>query len=122
MGKPEYTGNDLDTFQTGNPESKSAKSVFLYLFKANKIMHMTNKAFLSDFTEQVDQEEKKAAAKENAPKDYRKDIVKDNENDISDRYYGNNDVMAGDADPMHGTHVSGIIGAERGNGKGMDGV
>jgi len=120
MGKMEYTGNDLDTFQTTNPESKSAKSVFLYLFKANKIMDMTNKAFLSDFSEQVDQEEKKASAKENPPKDYRKEIVKDNENDINDRYYGNGDVMAGD--PMHGTHVSGIIGAERGNGKGMDGV
>ncbi len=120
MGKPEYTGNDLDTFQTRSSDSKSAKSVFLYLFKANKIMDMTNKAFLSDFTEQVDMEEKKAAAKENAPKDYRKEIVQDNENDINDRYYGNNDVMAGD--PMHGTHVTGIIGAERGNGKGMDGV
>ncbi|HTI10149.1 MAG TPA: S8 family peptidase [Puia sp.] len=120
MGKPEYTGNDLDTFQTGNPESKSAKSVFLYLFKANKIMDMTNKAFLSDFSEQVDQEEKKASARDTPPKDYRKEIVKDNEADIEDRYYGNNDVMAGD--PMHGTHVSGIIGAERGNGKGMDGI
>lgn len=120
MGKPEYTGNDLDTFQTGNPESKSAKSLILYLFKENKIMDMTNKAFLSDFSEQVDQEEKKASAKQNPPKDYRKEIVKDNESDIDDRYYGNNDVMAGD--PMHGTHVSGIIGAERGNGKGMDGI
>jgi cell wall-associated protease len=120
LGKAEYTGNDLDTFQTRTTESKSAKSVFLYLFKANKIMDMTNKAFLSDFTEQVDQEEKKAAARETAPKDYRKEIVKDNEQDINDRYYGNNDVMAGD--PMHGTHVTGIIGAERGNGKGMDGV
>ncbi|HEX9508878.1 MAG TPA: S8 family peptidase [Puia sp.] len=120
MGKLEYTGNDLDTFQTGNPESKSAKSVFLYLFKANQIMDMSNKAFLSDFNEQVDQEEKKASARENPPRDYRKEIVKDNESDIEDRYYGNNDVMAGD--PMHGTHVSGIIGAERGNGKGMDGI
>ncbi|HMH21292.1 MAG TPA: S8 family peptidase [Puia sp.] len=120
MGKPEYTGNDLDTFETSNPESKSAKSVFLYLFKANKIMDMTNKAFLSDFSEQVDQEEKKASAKETPPKDYRKEIVKDNESDIGDRYYGNGDVMAGD--PMHGTHVSGIIAAERNNGKGMDGI
>ena len=120
MGKMEYTGNDLDTFQTGSSESKSAKSVFLYLFKANKIMDMTNKAFLSDFSEQVDQEEKKASARETPPKDYRKEIVKDDESDINDRYYGNNDVMAGD--PMHGTHVSGIIGAERGNGKGMDGI
>src|SRR5450631_499578 len=86
MGKPEYTGNDLDTFETVSSESKSAKSVFLYLFKANKIMDMTNKAFLSDFGEQVDQEEKKAAAKESSPKDYRKEIVKDNESDINDRY------------------------------------
>ena len=120
MGKMEYTGNDLDTFQTQTTESKRAKAWILYLFKANKIMDMTNKAFISDFTEQVDQEERKAAAKTTPPKDNRKEIVQDNEADINDRYYGNNDVMAGD--PMHGTHVTGIIGAERGNGIGMDGV
>ena len=120
MGKPEYTGNDLDTFQTRTTESKSAKAVFLYLFKANKIMDMTNKAFLSDFSEQVDQEERKAAAKENPPKDYRHDIVKDNEKDITDRYYGNSDVMAGD--PMHGTHVTGIIAGEKLTGKAQIGI
>ena len=120
MGKTEYTGNDLDSFETSSSDSKTAKSVILYLFKANKIMDMTNKAFLNDFSEQVDQEEKKASVKDNPPKDYRKDVVKDNEADINDRYYGNADVMAGD--PMQGTHVSGIIAAERGNGKGMDGI
>jgi cell wall-associated protease len=120
MGKPEFTGNDLDTFQTKTSESKSAKAFFLYLFKANKIMDMTNKAFLSDFTEQVEQEEKKEAAKENAPRDYRKEIVRDNESDFSDRSYGNNGIMGGDH--MHGTHVSGIIAAERNNGKGMNGI
>ncbi|HEY4205964.1 MAG TPA: S8 family peptidase [Puia sp.] len=120
MGKAEYTGNDLDSFQAPSPESKSAKSVLLFPFKSNKIMDMTNKALINEFTEEVDQEEKKESAKNTAPKDYRHEIVMDNEDDISDRYYGNNDVMAGD--PMHGTHVSGIIGAERGNGKGMDGV
>jgi len=120
MGRVEYTGNDLDSFQAPSPEARSAKSVFLYPFKANKIMDMTNKAFINEFTEQVDQEEKKASARNTPPRDYRHEIVKDNEDDINDRYYGNNDVMAGD--PMHGTHVSGIIGAERGNGKGMDGV
>ena len=120
MGKPEYTGNDLDTFQTRTTESKSAKAVFLYLFKANKIMDMTNKAFLSDFSEQVDQEERKASAKETAPKDYRHDIVKDNEKDLTDRYYGNGDVMAGD--PMHGTHVTGIIAGEKLEGKGQIGI
>jgi len=120
MGRTEYTGNDLDTFQTRTPESKRAKAWLLYMFKVNKIMDMTNKDFISDLTEEVDREEKKAAVKTTAPKDNRKDIVQDNEADLNDRYYGNNDVMAGD--PMHGTHVTGIIGAERGNGIGMDGV
>jgi len=120
MGKAEYTGNDLDTFQTNDPESKTAKSVLLYLFRENHIMDMTNTTFLSDFKEQADREEKKMEIKETAPKDYRKEIVQDNETDINDKYYGNNDVMAGD--PMHGTHVSGIIGAERDNGKGMNGI
>jgi cell wall-associated protease len=120
LGKPEYTGNDLDTFQVKTSESRSAKSVILYLFKANKIMDMSNKQFLSEFTEEVQSEEKKEATKENAPEDVRHQIVGDNEADFNDRYYGNTDIMAGD--PMHGTHVSGIIAAERNNGKGMDGI
>ncbi len=120
MGKAEYTGNDLDSFQTNSPESKTARSVLLYLFKENKIMDMTNTIFLTDFKEQADREEKKEEIKEIPPRDYRKEIVKDNESDINDRNYGNNDIMAGD--PMHGTHVSGIIGAIRNNGKGANGI
>jgi subtilisin family serine protease len=120
MGKAEYTGNDLDTFAATTPESKTAKSVLLYLFKENKIMDMTNTVFISEFKDQADREEKKLEIRETAPKEYRKEIVKDNESDINDRYYGNNDIMAGD--PMHGTHVAGIIGAERDNGKGMNGI
>jgi cell wall-associated protease len=120
LGRPVFTGNELDTFETRDAESRTAKSVFIYVFRANKIMDMSNKDFLKDFTEQVDQEQKKSAAKETPPKAYRKDIVKDNENDINDRYYGNNHINAGDV--THGTHVTGIIGAERNNGKGMDGI
>jgi subtilisin family serine protease len=47
-------------------------------------------------------------------------VVKDNYDNIKDRFYGNSNISAGDV--MHGTHVSGIIGAQRNNGLGMDGI
>ena len=50
----------------------------------------------------------------------RADIVKDNPNDLTQRYYGNNDIQG--PDPMHGTHVSGIIGAVRTNNLGVMGL
>jgi subtilisin family serine protease len=120
IGRKEYTGNDLDSFLAKDMETRTARSVLLYLFKENHIMDMTNTTFISDFTEQADREEKKMEIKETAPKNYRGDIVKDNENDITDSVYGNNDIMA--SDPMHGTHVTGIIGAERNNAIGINGI
>ncbi len=47
-------------------------------------------------------------------------IVGDNPNDLRERGYGNTDVTGPDA--THGTHVAGIVGAERGNGQGVDGI
>jgi subtilisin family serine protease len=52
--------------------------------------------------------------------DPRKTIVKDNYDDPYEKYYGNNDVEG--PDPMHGTHVAGIVGAVRNNNIGMDGI
>jgi subtilisin family serine protease len=47
-------------------------------------------------------------------------LIGDNPDDFSDTNYGNSDVEGPDA--LHGTHVSGIIAAIRGNDKGGDGV
>jgi len=47
-------------------------------------------------------------------------IVGDNPDDLSEQFYGNNDVTGPDA--SHGTHVAGIIAAERNNGTGINGV
>ncbi|HEX6227801.1 MAG TPA: S8 family serine peptidase, partial [Chryseolinea sp.] len=47
-------------------------------------------------------------------------IVGDNVNDPYEKNYGNNDVKGGDA--KHGTHVAGIIGANRKNGIGIKGI
>lgn len=47
-------------------------------------------------------------------------MVGDNYEKSSEKFYGNADVMGPDA--MHGTHVAGIIAAERANNKGILGV
>jgi len=47
-------------------------------------------------------------------------LVGDNPEDITDVKYGNNDVVG--PNPEHGTHVSGIVAANRDNGFGVKGV
>lgn len=120
LKKDTFTGNDLDTFQAVESSDKAAKGGLIYLFRANQMMETTNVEFLQGFGEFVEGEERKAESKEKAPREYRKEIVGDDESDINDRYYGNSDIMAGT--PFHGTHVAGIIGAVRNNNKGIDGV
>jgi subtilisin family serine protease len=48
--------------------------------------------------------------------------VGDDPNDITDTGYGNGNVKNTVKTESHGTHVTGIIAAERNNGKGMNGV
>lgn len=120
MGKEVFSGKELEAYAPTTSEAQKAKAGLLYLFKANNMLDMTNKEFVDGFSEYVGGEERKQEAAQKAPKDYRGEIVGDNYYDFNDRYYGNNDVMANT--PFHGTHVAGIIAAERSNGKGMDGV
>ena len=49
-----------------------------------------------------------------------RNIIGDDYSNQTQKDYGNSDVYGPNAE--HGTHVAGIIGAIRGNGKGMDGV
>lgn len=46
----------------------------------------------------------------------------DDPDDFSQKTYGNNNVMPSRKDELHGTHVSGVIAAERNNGKGGNGI
>ena len=51
-----------------------------------------------------------------------REIVGDNPYDITDTKYGDGNPQSRSEDESHGTHVAGIIGAERNNGKGVNGI
>lgn len=122
MGKEKYTGKDLDGFITEDIEIKKSKLTLLTLFQGNDAMETNNQEFLEGFGDYVRGEEAKANAAETPPEDYRAEVVMDNYKDFNDKYYGNNNLMVSNKAAMHGTHVSGIIAAVRGNDIGMDGI
>jgi len=116
LSKQEYNCTDLDKYTTTNTDAKRTKGFLVQLCKGNGTDDITNNQIIDEFEGQL----RKADAANNAPKEYRKEIVQDDETNINDRFYGNNDIMANT--PTHGTHCSGIIAGVRNNGKGGDGV
>jgi subtilisin family serine protease len=117
LKKAEYNGHDLKTYTPTHPDAQATKEIILNISEGNNgNFDITNRQIIDD----LEGELRKAEAIDGPPQNYRGDIVKDNPDDINDRFYGNNDIMANT--PLHGTHVSGIIGALRNNGLGGDGV
>ncbi len=121
LGKKEYSLNDLEQTQLQSSKGQQAKMSFLNILKLEQVdTSTTNTALFADLEEYLAQKKSQLQNKTTAPPDYRAEIIKDNYYDINDQYYGNNDVMGPDAD--HGTHVSGIIAADRTNNIGINGI
>lgn len=121
MNTEEFTAEQVEKFQPETMRAKQAKLGYLTFFKITEFeTSETNSSVFSQLEEFISGKKRGNLAREVAPPNSRAEIVGDNYNDINDRFYGNSDVMG--PSPMHGTHVSGIIGAERDNGIGVDGV
>lgn len=121
MGQDEYSIQDLEKFQPTNSQGRQAKLGYLTCCKLMTLdSDEKNTSILSDLDEYISDKKESMEARDVAPPDYREQVVKDNYYDINDQFYGNNDVMG--PNPLHGTHVTGIIAAERNNNIGIDGV
>lgn len=121
MGVEEYTTTYLEKFETKTTEAKQSKYNYLTTVKLLEIdSDEKNTSVISQLEEYVETKKKTIKAKETAPENYRATIVKDDYFNINDKYYGNSDVTA--LSPRHGTHVSGIIAAQRNNNIGIDGI
>ena len=115
IGKEEPTAEDLENYKTENPA----------LLQASKILGsmIGDGATIAEVRGQiqggVDYFSGQAEYNYNTDLSVRS-IVGDNYADSYEHFYGTNDVKGPDA--SHGTHVSGIIAAKRGNNIGMDGI
>ena len=116
LGKEEYNCTDLEKYTSTDANARRTKSFLLQLCKTNSSDELTNKQIIDELEGDI----RKADAADNAPKEYRKEIVQDDETNINDRFYGNTDIMA--STPFHGTHCSGIIAGVRNNDKGINGI
>jgi subtilisin family serine protease len=121
MGVEEYTAETLEKFEAKSSEAKQSKYGYLTTVKLLEIdADEKNTSLISQLEDYVEGKRKKISAKETAPPNYRADVIKDDYTNINDKYYGNPDVTG--PTPRHGTHVSGIIAAERNNQLGVDGI
>ncbi len=121
MGCEEYTCEKLEKFQPVSKMGKEAKLGFLTCMKMIGLdAEEKNTVLLSQLEDYIEGKKTAFESKEKAPRDYRAEIIGDNYYNLNDRFYGNGDVMG--PNPDHGTHVSGLIAAQRNNGVGIDGV
>ncbi|MFM2137826.1 MAG: hypothetical protein RJA57_133, partial [Bacteroidota bacterium] len=98
LKKEEYSCKDLSTYTSTNSAAQRMKDIMLSVCRGNDNEEITNQQLLDE----LDGELSKIEASEVAPPAYRNDIVKDRYDDLSDRFYGNNDVMANNKSAMHG--------------------
>lgn len=111
LGKKDYTLEDLEKWAPTDPQMAQMKNLAIAMKKGNLSEEVIKK--------QKNQIEEMLNINLNVDYDDRT-LIGDNVDDFNDKNYGNKDVEGPDA--LHGTHVGGIIGAVRGNGKGGDGV
>lgn len=113
LKKSEYTLEELKAVDPDTIKSlKFSKELLLFIYKQKNFDK-------NDFKDYIQEVFVKFYCHNNPDFNPRL-LVGDNPEDITDVKYGNNDVIG--PHPDHGTHVSGIVAANRDNGIGVKGV
>ncbi len=118
LGVDTLTAEAVRSFETTEPGLLFAKGFLLNVYR-NIGEDESLEEYVSDLKEGNDYFEVIVKYGYNESFDSRQ-IVGDDVNNPNEKYYGNNDVTGPDA--THGTHVSGIIAADRKNEVGIKGI
>ena len=111
LGVEELTADSLATINSPDEVVTMAKGFMMYALE---------KGFNEESLREADEYFSSALDYGYNPEFDSRVIVGDHYNDLSERYYGNADVQGPDA--RHGTHVAGIIAADRNNNIGIKGI
>ena len=117
LKKDSYSKEDVNGIKTEDKPLQQSVSVVKYVYSlemesVDDMLKELNKG-LEQFNDRLNY---------NLNKDLKGRLTGDNPNDISTKFYGNGNVKPVKKSESHGTHVAGIIAAERNNGKGANGV
>jgi len=111
------TREAIDTFRSTNPSLSFAKGFANFMMKSSDNPDL--EAILKELQEAIDYYRVIVEYGYNPDFDSRQ-VIGDDYANPHERFYGNNNVKGPDS--KHGTHVAGIIGADRSNGIGIKGI
>ncbi len=124
VGKKDFTSKEIQALKPRTQQEQEYQQMIVGMFP-NVPKGSTFSDFVGELTEYVEHLEERKNTHFNLALNARKKNLGDDENNLSKTVYGNNQVGGPDPkleDAKHGTHVAGIIGANRKNGKGIRGV
>lgn len=110
LGKTDYTYNQVAAINSPDTRVMKSKALLLYAYDNGLIDQIKEAAEHYEYVLKIGLN----------PDFDPRSIVGDDYNNVKDKFYGNNDVTGPDA--KHGTHVAGIVGANRKNTIGMKGI
>ena len=118
FGTADYTNNQVNKLETTDEKLMQHKQVAVQMngfgLESVQVAKKELKGALESLTERINT---------NYNVDFKGRTTGDNPDDWNDKPgYGNGNVKPVKKSESHGTHVAGIIGAERNNGKGANGV
>ena len=118
LDKTDYTQEEVNAIKTDDASLQQSIAVIKYVYSLDV---ESVEDFKKDIKEGI--VEINDHLNYNLNKDFKGRTTGDNPDDFNDKPgYGNGNVKPTVKTESHGTHVAGIIAAERGNGKGADGV